>query len=43
MDNIRLFVVHLTTFLINLDIQSRMKGWQVNEELEKMWKEAVVV
>jgi hypothetical protein len=29
------------TFLVTRIIYRRMKGWQVNGELERMWKEAV--
>jgi hypothetical protein len=25
------------------NIQRRMKGWQINDKLERMWKKAVVI
>jgi hypothetical protein len=29
-------------FSVAQTLQRRMKGWEVNDELERMWKEAVV-
>jgi hypothetical protein len=35
-------VVFNDIFPETLTIQRRMRGWQVNDEMEMMWKEAVV-
>jgi hypothetical protein len=41
--NICAYFIYLMTLSVAQNIQLRMKQWYMNDELERMWKEAVVV